>query len=183
VEDDVDIAEILVLLLRDETACRMIHVSDGFAALKQVQTLTPDLILLDYHLPGMNGMECLERLRATKGGEQTPIILMSASLPKPARERTDVLFVEKPFDLEPLLRLVLHVLDFRRERLSDEFKHTIDRNGQDQEAGLPAAAGSAGLQAADSDGSAHPDLIVIAGSIEMCDHSTGTALVPTTSPG
>jgi CheY-like chemotaxis protein len=41
---------------------QVLHVSDGFAALKMVQTLISQLILLDYLLPDMDSLECLDRL-------------------------------------------------------------------------------------------------------------------------
>ena len=41
---------------------QLLHVSDGFAALKMVRTLISQLILLDYLLPDMDGLECLDRL-------------------------------------------------------------------------------------------------------------------------
>jgi len=37
---------------------------------------------LDYNLPGMNGLELVDHLRATPNGEHTPIILMSARMPR-----------------------------------------------------------------------------------------------------
>ena len=110
VDDDAAIGDILVQMFRDETQYQVIYVPDGFAALKTVRTVTPNLILLDYQLPSMDGLECLELLRATKGIEQTPIILMSAKVPEQARKRNDVCLLEKPFDLENLLRLVQQTL-------------------------------------------------------------------------
>jgi CheY-like chemotaxis protein len=58
----------------------------------------------------MNGLECLERLRASKGMEHLPIVLMSAGFPKQVRERSDLQLLEKPFELDVLLRLVQHAL-------------------------------------------------------------------------
>lgn len=106
IEDDPDIGEILVQFFKDEFPCQVILVGDGFAALKITRTLVPDVILLDYLLPGMDGLECIDALRISKGLEQTPILLMSANLPKRARERKDLIFVEKPFELDHLLRQV-----------------------------------------------------------------------------
>lgn len=37
----------------------------------------PDLLLLDIHLPGMNGFDFLEKLRATPGMEHLPVIVLS----------------------------------------------------------------------------------------------------------
>ncbi len=81
VEDDAAIGEALMAFLQDATAYQVLHVSDGFEALKVVRTLIPHLILLDYQLPGMDGLECLDRLRESCGVEHTPVILMSATPP------------------------------------------------------------------------------------------------------
>lgn len=82
VEDNVAIRDALTMLLHETTPYQVISVPDGFAALKVVRTLVPHLVLLDYLLPGMGGLECLDMLRASKGMEQTPVILMSAGFPE-----------------------------------------------------------------------------------------------------
>jgi DNA-binding response OmpR family regulator len=116
VEDDADIAEALTIVLRETTAYQVNHVFDGFAALKAVRTLIPHLILLDYLLPDMSGLECLNRLRASKGTEQTPVILMSAALPEGVQmhqrvqARLDLVFLEKPFEMDTLLDLIKHLI-------------------------------------------------------------------------
>ena len=112
VEDDADIADILAHAVKDETPYQVILVQDGFAALKVVRTIIPDLILLDYLLPNMDGLECVELLRAITPIEQTPIILMSANMPQRAKERKDLLFLlEKPFELDLLLLQIKQILD------------------------------------------------------------------------
>lgn len=112
VEDDADIGDILVHALEDETPYQVILVQDGFSALKVVRTVIPHLILLDYFLPNMDGLECVELLRAITPIEQTPIILMSANLPRRAKERKDLLFLlEKPFELDLLLLQIKQILD------------------------------------------------------------------------
>jgi DNA-binding response OmpR family regulator len=111
VEDDADIGEALTAILQDETPYQVIHVSDGFAALKVIRTLIPQLVLLDYLLPGMDGLECLDRLRASKGMEQTPVMLMSAALPKEVQTRPDLVFLEKPFEIDTLIDLIGHLLE------------------------------------------------------------------------
>ncbi|EFH80852.1 response regulator receiver protein [Ktedonobacter racemifer DSM 44963] len=106
-----DIGEMLVAVLLDETPYQVKLIQDASTALEIVRTLTPQLVILDYLLPHMDGVACLDALRATKGLERVPAILMSASLPKQARERTDVLLVEKPFDLYQFVSLVTQVLE------------------------------------------------------------------------
>jgi DNA-binding response OmpR family regulator len=116
VEDDVDIRDALTILLHEATPYQVIGVPDGFAALKVVRTLVPHLVLLDYLLPGMDGLECLDMLRANKGTEQTPVILMSAGLPEGVQKRgllqarSDLIFLEKPFEMDTFLTLIRQIL-------------------------------------------------------------------------
>lgn len=111
VEDDADIGEALSAFLQDATDYQVIHVSDGFAALKVVRTLIPHLILLDYLLPGMDGLECLDRLRESQGVEQTPVIFMSATPPQNVQARTDLALLEKPFEMDALLVLIRQLIE------------------------------------------------------------------------
>lgn len=110
VEDDAAIGEALLAFLQDATAYQVIHVLDGFAALKVARTLIPHLILLDYLLPGMDGLECLDMLRASKDLEQIPAILMSATPPQSAQTRSDLTLLEKPFEMDTLLTLIRYLL-------------------------------------------------------------------------
>lgn len=111
VEDDPDIGEMLVEVLLDETPYQIKLIQDAHTALEIVRTITPQLVVLDYLLPFMDGVACLEALRAMEGLERVPAIIMSASLPKHVRERTDALIVEKPFDLYQFVSLVTQVLE------------------------------------------------------------------------
>lgn len=110
VEDDADIGEILVQALKDGTSYQVILVSDGFVALKIIRTVQPDLFVLDYQLPGMDGLELIDHLRATKGCEQTPIMLMSANPPRAEIAQRQLLFLEKPFELDTFLHRIKEML-------------------------------------------------------------------------
>jgi CheY-like chemotaxis protein len=110
VEDDADIGEILVQTLKDGTSYQVILASDGFVALKIVRTVQPDLFVLDYQLPGMDGLELIDHLRATKGCEQTPIMFMSANPPWAEIAQRQLLFLEKPFELDAFLRRIQEML-------------------------------------------------------------------------
>ncbi|HEU5377036.1 MAG TPA: response regulator [Ktedonobacteraceae bacterium] len=117
VENDADIADFLTIFLRETTPYQVIQVTDAFAALKMVQTITPQLILLDYFLPGMSGLAFLDLLRASKGVERIPVIFMSAALPEgiekrqQVQARADLIFLEKPFEPDALLTLMRHLLE------------------------------------------------------------------------
>lgn len=111
VEDELDIGEALTALLREETPYQVLHVGDGFAALKLAQTITPHLIVLDYRLPGMDGLECLEALRATEGLDSTPVIFMSAHFPRQMKGEPGMVKLQKPFEMEHFLTLVRQFLN------------------------------------------------------------------------
>ncbi|MFL5703251.1 MAG: response regulator, partial [Ktedonobacteraceae bacterium] len=57
VEDDQDIGSFILRAILDETSHQAILVTDGQKALETVKSLKPNLLLLDYHLPRMNGIE------------------------------------------------------------------------------------------------------------------------------
>jgi DNA-binding NarL/FixJ family response regulator len=50
-------------------------VKDGLAALKAVDALTPDVIVLDISMPGMSGLEVASRLR--RAGSAVPIVFLT----------------------------------------------------------------------------------------------------------
>ena len=47
----------------------------------------PDLVLMDYQLPGMNGVEALARLRENPSMAETPVVALTASAMREDRER------------------------------------------------------------------------------------------------
>lgn len=50
-------------------------------------------------------------LRASKGMERTPVILMSVALPEGIQARPDLVFLEKPFEMDALLTLIRQLLE------------------------------------------------------------------------
>jgi DNA-binding response OmpR family regulator len=106
VEDDRMIAEVISELLGDEGyTVRLAHT--GEAALAAMQAERPDLVILDYHLPDMSGMEVAQTARA-QGLETMPMVLMSATHPQHIRQEigTFAAYVFKPFDAGELLDCV-----------------------------------------------------------------------------
>jgi two-component system, sensor histidine kinase and response regulator len=55
-----------------------IHATSGEAALKAAKQEKPSLILLDYQMPGMNGLETAQRLRADESTAMIPILFVTA---------------------------------------------------------------------------------------------------------
>lgn len=65
----------------------------GPLALKKMQTVMPDLILLDYEMPEMNGEDTFYEIKKLPGGDSVPIIFLSGV--------DDVITVEKIMSLKP----------------------------------------------------------------------------------
>lgn len=52
-------------------------VSDGFEAIKKIEAMRPDAILLDIMMPKMNGIETLEKLKANPATKEIPVIMLT----------------------------------------------------------------------------------------------------------
>jgi CheY-like chemotaxis protein len=55
-----------------------IEAYSGPQAIQLIPDCNPDLVILDYMMPGMNGIETLDRIRKLEGGERVPIVILSA---------------------------------------------------------------------------------------------------------
>ena len=110
VEDDSDIGLFLVQAISQETPHQAMLVTDGFQALKAITNLKPDLFILDYWLPSMNGLDLYDKIQATGGLEQVPTIMISAQLPKRELQKRNIHSLNKPLELDEFLRLVERLL-------------------------------------------------------------------------
>ncbi|MDZ4669901.1 MAG: response regulator transcription factor [Phototrophicales bacterium] len=110
IEDDEDTAEMVCTLL--ETAgYEAVAVNKGGMALDEIAMLSPDLVLLDIHLPDMNGLEILKKVRSHSF---LPMIVMSGF--ERDRDRVVALeagaddFMAKPFSPDELVARVKALL-------------------------------------------------------------------------
>ena len=110
VEDDVDVGEFFVLALKQETPYQSMLVADGLEALSLVKSIKPDLFVLDYQLPSMNGIELYDHLHTIKELENVPALFMSANLPTGELKKRRVYYIKKPFELEELLETIENLL-------------------------------------------------------------------------
>lgn len=107
VEDDEDIGEFIAQALKDETPYTVLHVTDGTHALDAVNSVKPSLFILDYQLPGINGIELHDRLHAIKELETIPTLIVSANVPsRKDMQQRQIAFLKKPFDLNELFKAV-----------------------------------------------------------------------------
>lgn len=104
IEDEAKLARFLETGLTYE-GYRVSVVGDGTAGLAAARTQNPDLVLLDWMLPGISGLEVCRQLRLT--GNRVPVVLMTASGEVAARaaglEAGADDYVVKPFSLQELL--------------------------------------------------------------------------------
>jgi len=76
VEDHPDIADLYQLKLQLD-GYRVAVASDGVAGLGLARSLMPDLILLDIHVPHLDGLQVLAALREDKATDELPVIVCS----------------------------------------------------------------------------------------------------------
>lgn len=110
VEDDINIGEVFVQVISQETPHIAILASDGIEALERVKSIKPNLFILDYQLPRMNGLELYDRLHAIEGLEQVPAIMMSARLPQQELKKRKIAGMNKPIDLDEFLQTIEKLL-------------------------------------------------------------------------
>ena len=113
VEDEADLLEAVSFALKKE-GLTPIRASSGEQALERIEEATPDLVLLDLMLPGIDGIEVCRRLRSDERTARVPIIMVTAKA-----EETDAIiglgvgaddYVRKPFGLKELVARVRAVL-------------------------------------------------------------------------
>ena len=120
VEDEAKLAQFIKMELEFEDY-QVTHAPDGFAGLSAAREIQPDLILLDWMLPGISGPEICRRLRQT--GDKVPIIILTAK--DEVSDRVTGLdagaddYVVKPFSIEELLARVRANLRREQEEETD----------------------------------------------------------------
>jgi DNA-binding response OmpR family regulator len=106
VEDDERIGPLLVEVFAQETTYKAMWVTDGLRALQVVPKIKPNLLITDYKLPYINGIELYDKLHSIKDMAETPTIMISASLPEQEVRERCLVSLSKPFDLDELLDTV-----------------------------------------------------------------------------
>jgi class 3 adenylate cyclase/CheY-like chemotaxis protein len=116
-----------VKLLADLLAAKgyaVVTCADGTAALEKLKSEAPDLVLLDVMMPGLNGYQVCERIRADACTALLPVVLVTALDPQEERvkgiEAGADDFLSKPINQQELFARVKSLL--RIKRLQDEVK-------------------------------------------------------------
>ena len=149
VEDEPGIQELLKLNL-SQAGHQVTAVGDAEQALRFLKTALPDVILLDWMLPSMSGIDLCRRLRADERYQPVPIIMLTAR----GEERDKVLgldtgaddYITKPFSPRELVSRIKAVLRRRAPQMTDEpveinglrldpTRHRVQGHGQTLELG------------------------------------------------
>ncbi len=119
VDDDPAGCETLRTLLLSQ-AHNLVIAHNGFEALELAATISPDLILLDVMLPGMDGYDVCQRLRSDPILGEVPIIMLTALDDRESRLRGIEAgaddFISKPFDRAELRLRVRSIMRLNRYR-------------------------------------------------------------------
>ncbi len=110
IEDDASIGACLVEAIVEETPYLAFYVTDSLHALQVVEDLKPDLLVIDYRLPHMNGLELYDRIHAQRVLDDIPGIIISAELPVRETQKRHLIGMQKPFDLDELLNTINQLL-------------------------------------------------------------------------
>ncbi|MBW1980780.1 MAG: sigma-54-dependent Fis family transcriptional regulator [Deltaproteobacteria bacterium] len=120
VDDELDMLSLLKRLIASEFACDIDTAASGVQALELLARSTYDLALVDVRMPGMDGIELLERIRETN--PWTTVLMLTAygvvelaveSIKKGAYD-----FITKPFDQDKLIHVLRNAME--RSRLLRE---------------------------------------------------------------
>ena len=114
IADDTANGRELVKAVLENSGYEVYEARDGLEALASARELHPDLIILDLHMPGLDGFGVIETLRKDSAFEKTPVMALTASAMMGDRERALELgftgYVTKPIRLAALRNEVARLL-------------------------------------------------------------------------
>jgi DNA-binding response OmpR family regulator len=114
IDDDFEIVSILGEILKHE-GHETFSAGEPVEGMQQARRVKPDLIILDYHMPGNTGSHLFESLRRNNATKTTPILFMSGEA-DPAQIMSEVSdsggarFLPKPVKLEVFRRTIREML-------------------------------------------------------------------------
>ncbi|MEI6767979.1 MAG: phosphate regulon transcriptional regulator PhoB [Betaproteobacteria bacterium] len=125
VEDESSIAELIAVNLR-HNGLTPIWAEDGESAQREIDTILPDIILLDWMLPGQSGVTLAKRWRADPRVKSVPILMLTARSDE--SDKVSGLdagaddYITKPFSTQELLARIRAVL---RRRAPEQALDTV----------------------------------------------------------
>lgn len=188
-----------LLLQRQGFAVHTSH--DGPTALLDLDALTPDAIVLDYMMPGMNGPEVLRRMRGGSHRDVPVLLLTSSSSPEHIQEAFSAGaqdFITRPVDWRVLgarVTAAIGLAEARRQARDaalarDELLRELDEARRVQQAQLPTTPASWGLWTATgavvASGGVGGDVFLfvvrtgrspVVALVDVCGHGVAAAII------
>ena len=123
VEDDPSQLELLAYRV-ESAGHRVLKASSGDEALELLEDNEPDLVLLDWMLPGVSGIDICKRIRSAERSRSLPVIIVSARTEEFDRVRGLEVgadgYVVKPYSMSELLaRRKAHLRRFKRSTVGE----------------------------------------------------------------
>ena len=124
VDDEFGVLEVLEFVLAD-VGYSVVTAANGRDALARVQETKPELIVLDFMLPLVDGAGVLQALAANPEFSSIPVILTSALPEETIKQRCKgyTLFLRKPYKIDPLLNAVTTLLNTSETNTRRKPKH------------------------------------------------------------
>jgi CheY-like chemotaxis protein len=106
IEDDQDIAQIIVTILEELGKFEVIHSASGLDALQSMKGFLPDLVLLDMMMPYIDGIEVMKYMKEMEELKNVPVIFLTAKVKTEDQEAYfeagAIGVIKKPFNPEEL---------------------------------------------------------------------------------
>jgi DNA-binding response OmpR family regulator len=112
VVDDEPLLVMTLGMALDEAGFRVVEAHDGLHALEVLRTTKVDLVVTDYMMPRLSGLDLALAIKSDPATENLPVLLMSA-VPGDVLERHPGVFAgffQKPYDIDRLLAVVAGLL-------------------------------------------------------------------------
>lgn len=115
-DDEIHIIHVVAIKLRNN-GYDVLSASNGAEAYELACTEKPDIIVTDYQMPLMTGIEMIEKLRANDDTKDIPVVLLTARSFAVTKEQQEALGVSaclsKPFSPKELLKTLQDILHQR----------------------------------------------------------------------
>ena len=149
IDDEIHIVELLKFNL-ENNGYKVDYSYDGFDGYLKTKEFQPDLILLDWMLPNISGIDLLKKIRSDETLEQIPVIMLTAK--NMEEDKLEGLedgaddYITKPFSVKEVLARITSVLRIYKYTSNEKIevlkaddiqvnvnKHIVTKNGQEIE--------------------------------------------------